>query len=118
MAGVPSPGSRVNRPFFCRHRGTTEGSAVCVFSMKDVQRAFDGFYKAVNRETLQWYTVAYEVPTPRPGSVRTAPCAGLGDLGGGGPLPAWDHVAPPSPSRLFSHLESGDKSPGLLVPLG
>lgn len=53
------------------HRGTTEGSAVCVFSMKDVQRAFDGFYKAVNRETLQWYTVAYEVPTPRPGSCIT-----------------------------------------------
>ncbi|XP_036271442.1 semaphorin-4B isoform X2 [Pipistrellus kuhlii] len=53
------------------HRGTTEGSAVCVFSMRDVQRAFDGFYKAVNRETLQWYTVAYEVPTPRPGSCIT-----------------------------------------------
>lgn len=69
---ILSPGSQVNRHFFCRHRGTTEGSAICVFSMKDVQRAFDGFYKAVNRETLQWYTVAYEVPTPRPGSVRTA----------------------------------------------
>lgn len=53
------------------HRGTTEGSAVCVFSMKDVQRVFDGFYKEVNRETLQWHTVSYQVPTPRPGSCIT-----------------------------------------------
>lgn len=76
----PHAGPRlsVNRHFLCRHRGTTEGSAVCVFSMRDVQRAFNGFYKAVNRETLQWYTVAYEVPTPRPGSVSSAPCTGRG----------------------------------------
>ncbi|XP_036133944.1 semaphorin-4B isoform X2 [Molossus molossus] len=53
------------------HRGTTEGSAICVFTMKDVQRAFNGLYKEVNRETQQWYTVTYEVPTPRPGACIT-----------------------------------------------
>lgn len=61
---------------FYRHGGTTEGSAICVFTMKDVQRAFDGLYKEVNRETQQWYTVTYPVPLPRPGSVRTVPYTG------------------------------------------
>ncbi|XP_055479032.1 semaphorin-4B [Psammomys obesus] len=53
------------------HRGTTEGSAVCVFSMDDVQKAFDGLYKKVNRETQQWYTETHPVPTPRPGACIT-----------------------------------------------
>ncbi|XP_037688981.1 semaphorin-4B isoform X2 [Choloepus didactylus] len=53
------------------HRGATEGSAICVFTMKDVQRAFDSLYKEVNRETRQWYTVTYPVPTPRPGACIT-----------------------------------------------
>lgn len=42
---------------------------MCIFSMNDVQRAFSGLYKEVNRETQQWYTVTHPVPTPRPGSV-------------------------------------------------
>uniref|UniRef100_A0A8C0CD21 Semaphorin-4B n=1 Tax=Balaenoptera musculus TaxID=9771 RepID=A0A8C0CD21_BALMU len=50
------------------HRGTTEGSAICVFTMRDVQRAFNGLYKEVNRETQQWYTVTHPVPSPRPGA--------------------------------------------------
>ncbi|XP_026944935.1 semaphorin-4B isoform X1 [Sagmatias obliquidens] len=53
------------------HRGTTEGSAICVFTMKDVQRAFNGLYKEVNRETQQWYTVTHLVPSPRPGACIT-----------------------------------------------
>ncbi|XP_034880037.1 semaphorin-4B isoform X1 [Mirounga leonina] len=53
------------------HGGTTEGSAVCVFTMKDVQNAFSGLYKEVNRETQQWYTVTHPVPTPRPGACIT-----------------------------------------------
>jgi hypothetical protein len=56
-------------PLLCRHRGTTEGSAVCVFTMKDVQKVFDGLYKKVNRETQQWYTETHPAPTPRPGAV-------------------------------------------------
>ncbi|XP_055219072.1 semaphorin-4B isoform X3 [Gorilla gorilla gorilla] len=58
-------------PASARHRGTTEGSAVCVFTMKDVQRVFSGLYKEVNRETQQWYTVTHPVPTPRPGACIT-----------------------------------------------
>ncbi|XP_032247863.1 semaphorin-4B isoform X3 [Phoca vitulina] len=58
-------------PASARHRGTTEGSAVCVFTMKDVQNAFSGLYKEVNRETQQWYTVTHPVPTPRPGACIT-----------------------------------------------
>ncbi|XP_045680762.1 semaphorin-4B [Phyllostomus hastatus] len=53
------------------HGGTAEGSAVCVFSMRDVQRVFSGLYKEVNRETQQWYTVTYPAPTPRPGACIT-----------------------------------------------
>nr|XP_048290859.1 semaphorin-4B isoform X1 [Myodes glareolus] len=53
------------------HRGTTEGSAICVFTMNDVQKAFDGLYKKVNRETQQWYTETHPVPTPRPGACIT-----------------------------------------------
>lgn len=37
--------------------------------MNDVQKAFDGLYKKVNRETQQWYTETHPVPTPRPGAV-------------------------------------------------
>ncbi|XP_060035420.1 semaphorin-4B isoform X2 [Erinaceus europaeus] len=51
--------------------GSTEGSAVCVFTMKDVQRAFNGLYKEVNRETQQWHTVMHSVPSPRPGACIT-----------------------------------------------
>uniref|UniRef100_F7E631 Semaphorin-4B n=1 Tax=Ornithorhynchus anatinus TaxID=9258 RepID=F7E631_ORNAN len=53
------------------HHGAAGGSAVCVFSMQDVQRAFSGLYKEVNRETQQWYTVVNPVPTPRPGACIT-----------------------------------------------
>ncbi|XP_012588139.1 PREDICTED: semaphorin-4B [Condylura cristata] len=50
------------------HRGSSEGSAVCVFTMDDVRRAFEGLYKEVNRETQQWYTAPGPVPSPRPGA--------------------------------------------------
>ena len=40
----------------------------------DVQSTFNGFYKEVNRETQQWYTVTHPVPSPRPGAVSAAPC--------------------------------------------
>ncbi|XP_023581525.1 semaphorin-4B isoform X3 [Trichechus manatus latirostris] len=59
-------------PASARHRGTTEGSAICVFTMKDVQKAFNGLYKEVNRETQQWYTVTHPVPMPRPGACITS----------------------------------------------
>lgn len=53
------------------HRGASEGSAICMFTMEDVQHAFNGLYKEVNRETQQWYTVTHPVPSPRPGACIT-----------------------------------------------
>ncbi|KAM6202403.1 semaphorin-4B [Rhynchocyon petersi] len=72
----PSPQNWLNTLFYGVftsqwNRGTTEGSAVCVFTMQDVQRAFNGLYKEVNRETQQWYTVTHPVPSPRPGACIT-----------------------------------------------
>ncbi|NWT01881.1 SEM4B protein, partial [Mionectes macconnelli] len=48
------------------------GSAVCAFPMRNVQRAFGGLYKEVNRETQQWYTDTGPVPEPRPGTCITS----------------------------------------------
>uniref|UniRef100_A0A8C5M3Z3 Semaphorin 4B n=1 Tax=Leptobrachium leishanense TaxID=445787 RepID=A0A8C5M3Z3_9ANUR len=53
------------------NRGGAGGSAVCAFNMHDVQKAFDGLYKEVNRETRQWYTYTHSVPEPRPGACIT-----------------------------------------------
>nr|XP_008123388.1 PREDICTED: semaphorin-4B [Anolis carolinensis] len=44
------------------------GAAVCAFSIQDVEEAFNGLYKEVNRETQQWYTDTRPVPEPRPGA--------------------------------------------------
>lgn len=55
---------------FCRSKGLAGSSAVCVFSMDQVEKAFNGRYKEVNRETQQWYTHTHSVPEPRPGMVR------------------------------------------------
>ncbi|XP_029430421.1 LOW QUALITY PROTEIN: semaphorin-4B [Rhinatrema bivittatum] len=52
-------------------KGGTGSSAVCEFTMDDVQTAFSGLYKEVNRETQQWYTYTHPVPDPRPGACIT-----------------------------------------------
>lgn len=49
------------------NKGGTSSSAVCAFTINEVHRAFDGLYKAVNRDTLQWYTYTQHVPEPKPG---------------------------------------------------
>ncbi|KAG8440622.1 hypothetical protein GDO86_006391 [Hymenochirus boettgeri] len=46
-------------------------SAVCAFTMDNVQNAFNGLFKEVNRETQQWYTYTHSVPEPRPGACIT-----------------------------------------------
>ncbi|XP_018427445.1 PREDICTED: semaphorin-4B isoform X2 [Nanorana parkeri] len=51
--------------------GGVGSSAVCAFSMHDVQRAFNGLYKEVNRESQQWSTYTHSVPEPRPGACIT-----------------------------------------------
>lgn len=46
--------------------------------MDQVENAFNGRYREVNRETQQWYTYNHPVPEPRPGMVSscTLPSAG------------------------------------------
>lgn len=46
--------------------------------MDQVEKAFNGRYREVNRETQQWYTYNHPAPEPRPGMVSTCtlPSAG------------------------------------------
>ncbi|XP_074862749.1 semaphorin-4B isoform X2 [Carettochelys insculpta] len=53
------------------NKGGPGSSAVCAFPLGDVQAAFNGLYKEVNRETQQWYTDTRPVPEPRPGACIT-----------------------------------------------
>lgn len=50
--------------------------------MDQVEKAFNGRYREVNRETQQWYTYNHPVPEPRPGMVSTCllPSAGNKNL--------------------------------------
>uniref|UniRef100_A0A3Q4A8L4 Sema domain-containing protein n=1 Tax=Mola mola TaxID=94237 RepID=A0A3Q4A8L4_MOLML len=52
---------------FTSYKGASGSSAVCAFTMAQVERAFSGRYREVNRETQQWYTYNHPVPEPRPG---------------------------------------------------
>lgn len=52
-----------------RYKGASGSSAVCSFTMDQVEQAFNGRYREVNRETQQWYTYNHPVPEPRPGVV-------------------------------------------------
>lgn len=56
-------------PLSARDRKGPGAAAVCAFPISDVNEAFDGLYKEVNRETQQWYTDVHPVPEPRPGAV-------------------------------------------------
>uniref|UniRef100_A0A671XDX2 Sema domain-containing protein n=1 Tax=Sparus aurata TaxID=8175 RepID=A0A671XDX2_SPAAU len=49
------------------YKGASGSSAVCAFTMDQVEKAFNGRYREVNRETQQWYTYNHPVPEPRPG---------------------------------------------------
>lgn len=53
------------------YKGASGSSAVCAFTMAQVERAFNGRYREVNRETQQWYTYNHPIPEPRPGACVT-----------------------------------------------
>ncbi|XP_077600220.1 semaphorin-4B-like [Stigmatopora nigra] len=53
------------------YNGASGTSAVCSFTMEQVEKAFSGRYREVNRETQQWYTYNHPVPEPRPGACIT-----------------------------------------------
>lgn len=57
------------QPCVHRYKGASGSSAVCAFTMDQVEEAFNGRYREVNRETQQWYTYNHPVPEPRPGAV-------------------------------------------------
>lgn len=52
-----------------RYKTAIGSSAVCTFTMSQVEEVFNGRYREVNRETQQWYTYNHPIPEPRPGSV-------------------------------------------------
>ncbi|XP_031291970.1 semaphorin-4A isoform X1 [Camelus dromedarius] len=51
----------------------TRSSAVCAFSLKDIQRVFEGKYKELNKETSRWTTYGFSDISPRPGSCSEGP---------------------------------------------
>ncbi|XP_064422077.1 semaphorin-4B isoform X2 [Latimeria chalumnae] len=53
------------------HKSGSSSSAVCAFTMDQVEASFQGRYKEVNRETQQWHTYNSPVPEPRPGACIT-----------------------------------------------
>ncbi|KAG7468213.1 hypothetical protein MATL_G00140390 [Megalops atlanticus] len=60
------------------YKGASSSSAVCAFTMEQVERAFNGRYREVNRETQQWYTYNPAVPEPRPGACITNAARSMG----------------------------------------
>lgn len=73
---TPSPEDWKNTVFYGVftsqwYKGASGSSAVCSFTMEQVEKAFNGRYREVNRETQQWYTYNHPVPEPRPGACIT-----------------------------------------------
>ncbi|XP_018519806.1 sema domain, immunoglobulin domain (Ig), transmembrane domain (TM) and short cytoplasmic domain, (semaphorin) 4Ba [Lates calcarifer] len=73
---TPSPEDWKNTVFYGVftsqwYKGASGSSAVCSFTMDQVEKAFNGRYREVNRETQQWYTYNHPVPEPRPGACIT-----------------------------------------------
>uniref|UniRef100_A0A8C8RJM5 Semaphorin 4A n=1 Tax=Pelusios castaneus TaxID=367368 RepID=A0A8C8RJM5_9SAUR len=49
--------------------GDAGSTAVCAFSLEDMESVFNGTYKELNKESSRWMTYSGEVSQPRPGSV-------------------------------------------------
>ncbi|XP_038643153.1 semaphorin-4D-like [Scyliorhinus canicula] len=54
-------------------RGVSNSTAVCAFTLDDIQKAFNGRYRLLNRETLTWSLYPAENLEPRPGACSTKP---------------------------------------------
>lgn len=50
-------------------RGDVSVSAVCQYSIQDIQKVFDGSYKEYHEQAKKWGPYSDSVPSPRPGSV-------------------------------------------------
>ncbi|XP_067879031.1 semaphorin-4B-like isoform X2 [Heterodontus francisci] len=55
------------------YRGGSNSSAVCAFTLRDVQEVFSGQYKQLNRETLSWSTYSRSKLEHRPGACNIEP---------------------------------------------
>ncbi|XP_074079334.1 semaphorin-4A isoform X2 [Macrotis lagotis] len=53
--------------------GETRSSAVCEFSLSDIEKVFEGKYKEMNKESSRWNTYSGPVSNPRPGSCSVGP---------------------------------------------
>ncbi|XP_078062914.1 semaphorin-4B-like, partial [Mustelus asterias] len=54
-------------------RGVSDSTAVCAFSLPNIQEVFNGQYKLLNRETLTWSLFSADSSDPRPGACNTEP---------------------------------------------
>ncbi|XP_057650153.1 semaphorin-4A isoform X1 [Chionomys nivalis] len=70
----PSSGSRIYAVFTSQWQvGGTRSSAVCAFSLADIEHVFKGKFKELNKETSRWTTYRGPEANPRPGSCSTGP---------------------------------------------
>lgn len=65
---------------FSNGQSEFSGSAVCSFSLRDIDNVFDrGVFKEQVSSTAAWLpTLAEQVPSPRPGTVRNRPLDEIG----------------------------------------
>ncbi|XP_012588683.1 PREDICTED: semaphorin-4A isoform X2 [Condylura cristata] len=69
-----SAGSQVYAVFTSQWEiGGTRSSAVCAFSLENINRVFEGKYKELNKETSRWTTYGGPDIDPRPGSCSVGP---------------------------------------------
>ncbi|XP_043540666.1 semaphorin-4B-like, partial [Chiloscyllium plagiosum] len=54
-------------------QGSSETSAVCAFSFRDIQAVFNGSYKMLNRETQSWSVYTHDGQETRPGACNMHP---------------------------------------------
>ncbi|XP_072346686.1 semaphorin-4B-like [Scyliorhinus torazame] len=57
--------------------GVSDSTAVCAFTLDDIQKAFNGRYRQLNRDTLTWSLHPAENLEPRPGACSTKPSMDL-----------------------------------------
>ncbi|GAB1287707.1 Semaphorin-4A [Apodemus speciosus] len=66
---LPAESPRIYAVFTSQWQvGGTRSSAVCTFSLADIERVFKGKYKELNKETSRWTTYRGSEVNPRPGS--------------------------------------------------
>uniref|UniRef100_A0A8C5KQG7 Semaphorin-4A n=1 Tax=Jaculus jaculus TaxID=51337 RepID=A0A8C5KQG7_JACJA len=67
-------GARIYAAFTSQWQvGGTRSSAVCVFSLANIERVFKGKFKEMNKESSRWTTYRGPETSPRPGSCSVGP---------------------------------------------